>query len=185
MKIQNKLHIWANSLGLLAICFILILAFADQLMDHDVPCPLCLLQRICFVGIGICFMMNLRLGIKASHYGLMLLQAFLGLAIAMRQIYLHTASGDPGYGHTLLGLHFYTWAAIAFILISLFIAVALIFEYGLNPQYRTNNKWLITLMCFFLLLILANGISTFIECGLYSCPNNPTSYYLLNNHAGL
>lgn len=185
MRIQSKLHVWGNSLGLIAVCALFILAFADQILNNDLPCPLCLLQRVCFAGIGICLMMNLRLGIKASHYGMMLVQAFLGLTIATRQIYLHLAPNDPGFGNTLLGLHFYTWAAIAFVLISLFIAVALILEAGLNPEYKTDNKWLIALMCFFLLLILANGVSTFIQCGPYRCPDMPTSYYLLNNHAGL
>jgi disulfide bond formation protein DsbB len=177
MNIQKKLHIWGNSLGLVCICAILIVAFAEQLLKHSLPCPLCILQRICFAGIGICLMINLRSGFKPSHYGLMLLQALLGLAIAARQFILHAGPNDPGYGSPFLGLYFYTWSALIFLLIIGFIAVALTMEQGLDEQYKTSNKGLLVLMGFFLFLILANGISTFLECGPYICPDNPTTYY--------
>ncbi|RUR18082.1 disulfide bond formation protein B [Legionella sp. km535] len=177
MNIQKKIHLWGNSFGLLIICVILLFAFADQLFKHSLPCPLCLLQRICFAGIGLCLMMNLRLGIRMSHYGFMLLQALLGLAIATRQIYLHLDPGTPGYGDPFLGLYFYTWSAIIFLFIIGFIAIALLFEQGFDAQFKTSNKGMIALMYLFLILILANGISTFIECGPYVCPDNPTVYY--------
>ncbi|MBL7480905.1 disulfide bond formation protein B [Legionella bononiensis] len=177
MNIQKKLHLWGNSLGLLFICIILIFAFADQLLKNSLPCPLCLLQRICFAGVGLCLMMNLRLGIRMPHYGFMLLQALLGLAVATRQIYLHLEPGTPGYGDPFLGLYFYTWSAVIFLFIIGFIAIALLFEHGIDDQFKTSNKWLIALMYLFLILILANGISTFIECGPYVCPDNPTVYY--------
>lgn len=121
--------------------------------------------------------MNLRLGFKPAHYGLMLLQALLGLAIAGKQHLLHTAPNDPGYGSPFLGLYFYTWSALIFLMIVGFIAVAMVLERGLDPQYKTSNKGMMIFMGFFLFLILANGISTFLECGPYICPDNPTTYY--------
>lgn len=180
MNIQKKIHILGNSLGLIVICAVFIFAFAEQLLNHSLPCPLCILQRICFAGIGICLMMNLRLGFKPSHYGLMLLQALLGLAIASRQFLLHSGLNDPGYGSPVLGMYFYTWSALIFLLIIGCIAVALTLERGLDDLYKASNRGFTVLMGFFLFLILANGISTFLECGPYICPDNPITYYFFN-----
>ncbi len=41
-----------NAVGLLAISAVLAVAFFDQLVFGDLPCPLCLLQRAGFVGAG-------------------------------------------------------------------------------------------------------------------------------------
>ena len=42
-----------------------------------------------------------------------------------RQVLLHIAPGDPGYGTTLLGLHFYTWSFIAFVALIAFCVLML------------------------------------------------------------
>ncbi len=51
-----------NGLGLLAVSVVLLVAFADQLLLGDLPCPLCILQRGAFVAVGVALVMNLRLG---------------------------------------------------------------------------------------------------------------------------
>ena len=40
-----------NALGVLAVCIVLLTAFYDQFTGGGLPCPLCLLQRIGFVGV--------------------------------------------------------------------------------------------------------------------------------------
>ena len=42
-----------NALGLYAIALVLIAAFAAQLILHELPCPLCLLQRVLFAALAI------------------------------------------------------------------------------------------------------------------------------------
>lgn len=177
---QNTLHRVGNSIGLALICVMLTSAFAEQLMRHDLPCPICLLQRASFIGIGLCLCMNLKDGIKTFHYGLMLLSAILGFALALRQIFLHIAPGDPGYGQLLFGFHMYIWSAILFTIISGLIGIGLLFEQGFVDNHQEPGRGNIALMIFFLILILANGISTFIECGVNVCPDNPTRYELLS-----
>lgn len=177
MNKQGKLHLLGNLLGLLGICSILSFILLDQLIIHELPCPLCLLQRVCYIAIGLAMLMNLCLKIRPSHYGLMILAALLGLAISVRQISLHLAPGDMGYGSQILGHYLYTWAALGFVIIIIFIALALIFDQGFNIEYKTQNTWFKTLIALFLFLILANGVSTFILCGPYTCPDNPTQYY--------
>ena len=156
------------------------MAFYDQLI-HDLPCPLCLLQRLCFIGAGLGICMNLKAGIKISHYGLMILSGLLGLGTALRQIFLHVSPGDVGYGSPLLGMYFYTWAAISFVIIIGLIAIALIFEQGFTENKIISNRWFNLVMTCFLILILANGISTFLECGAFVCKGNPIHYYLLDS----
>lgn len=183
MITQNKLHRWGNMLGLVIVCIILIMAFYQQLIDHTLPCPLCLLQRVCFIGVGLCLCMNLREGIKISHYGLMILASLLGLGIALRQIFLHVTPGDLGYGSPLLGLYLYTWSAIGFVIIIGLIAISLLFERGFFETSSAPGRWLYLLMSIFVLLILANGISTFLECGPFICKDNPLHYYMMDSTA--
>jgi len=177
---QNKFHSIGNTLGLVVICAILILAFADQVYQHDLPCPLCLLQRLGFIAVGLCLCLNLKKGIHVSHYGLMILAAILGFCSALRQISLHTAPGDPGYGHNLLGIPMYVWSAIIFMTIIGCIAIAMLFEPGFTEKQQRIGRKSIALMSIFLILILANGISTLIECGTSVCPGNPLGYRLLS-----
>jgi disulfide bond formation protein DsbB len=177
---QNKLHKLANTAGLVIICLILLIAFADQLSRHDLPCPLCLLQRAGFAAVGLCLCMNLKEGIRISHYGLMILAALLGFFASLRQISLHTAPGDPGYGHPLLGLPLYVWCAIAFMIIIGLIALGMLFERSFTEKHPPPSRTNITLMWIFLILILANGISTLIECSRFICPDNPFGYRLLS-----
>ncbi|PWL04715.1 disulfide bond formation protein B, partial [Candidatus Liberibacter asiaticus] len=48
-----------NILGLLGIFAVLIVAFYYQIILHEIPCPLCLLQRVGIIMIGIGFLFNL------------------------------------------------------------------------------------------------------------------------------
>ena len=180
MNRSVTLHQVANIAGLLLLSLILTTAFADQILNHDLPCPLCLLQRISFIGIGIIMIMNLKLGIKPSHYGLMILQALLGLGIAVRQIYIHLGQTDTGYGNMILGLYMYQWSAVCFTLMLILIAIGLLLDAAFTVPIQNNNAWLLGLFIYFLLITLANAMNAFLLCGPYKCPGSPTSYYFFN-----
>lgn len=177
---EEKIHFWANTIGLCLLCVILTLAFVDQIGLHELPCPLCLLQRICFVAVGLCLCMNLKLGIQTSHYGLMILAAILGLSIALRQISLHIGPADPGYGQKIFGLYMYVWSALVFITTLVCIGIALLMTQGFNKKPPKLSRSHQALLIVFLVLILANGISTVLECGLSICPDSPAHYKLLS-----
>ncbi len=178
---QNQLHKAGNMFGLILISLILVISFLDQLSRHDLPCPLCLLQRIGFVAVGLCMCMNLKMGIKPSHYGLMILSALFGLAVALRQNFLHLTPNDPGYGHLIFGLYAYVWSAIIFTLMLIAIGGALIFERGFGENQLKINRFSVVLILVFLSLILLNGVSTLIECGTLTCKDNPVRYELLKD----
>src|SRR5260370_16259530 len=103
-----------NALSLYAVALVLAAAFAAQLLLHELPCPLCLLQRIQFAVLAIGPILNIRWGPRPSHYALSLLAACAGAAFSTRQVLLHILPGDAGYGTALFGYHSYPLPLIAF-----------------------------------------------------------------------
>jgi disulfide bond formation protein DsbB len=85
-----------NALGLYAIALVLAAALAAQLLLHELPCPLCLLQRIQFALLAIEPILNVRWGPRPSHYALSLLAAAVGATFSTREFLLHIAPG-PGF----------------------------------------------------------------------------------------
>jgi disulfide bond formation protein DsbB len=171
-----------NALGLYAIAAVLAAAFAAQFLLHELPCPLCLLQRIQFAMLAIGPILNIRHGPRPSHYAVSLLAALAGAAFAARQVLLHIMPGDPGYGSALLGFHYYTWALIGFCIAIVAIAVVLLFDRQFKPDDTNQPKpdafarvaiWLV------IALTAANVLSTLVECGFAACPDNPVDYELL------
>src|SRR6187455_882415 len=122
-----------NVIGLYAIAAVLAAAFAAQLLLNELPCPLCLLQRIQFAMLAVGPILNVRFGPRPSHYALSLLTAVAGAAFAMRQVLLHIMPGDPGYGSALLGYHYYTWAFIGFAVAIVLLAAILLFDRQFEP----------------------------------------------------
>src|SRR5438552_13346145 len=169
-----------NALGLYGVALVLLVAFAAQLLLHELPCPLCLLQRIQFAMLAVGPILNIRFGARPSHYAVSLLTAVAGAAFAARQMLLHVMPGDSGYGSALLGYHYYTWAFIGFAVAIIALAAMLLFD----EQFRDDGKpqpagafaraavWLV------IALIALNVVSTLLECGFDACPDNP-AYELL------
>src|SRR5262245_35980897 len=102
MAVTRSLASTLNALSLYAVALVLIAAFAAQLLLNELPCPLCLLQRIQFAMLAIGPIMNVRFGPRPSHYALSLFAAAAGFAFSTRQVLLHILPGDPGYGTALL-----------------------------------------------------------------------------------
>ena len=164
------------ALGLIS--FALAAAFVDQLVFGELPCPLCLLQRAALAAAGLGFMLNIRFGVRPLHYGLVIMADLVGAAVAMRQVLLHIAPGDAGFGSALLGLHYYTWAFITFVGILVGVAVLLSLPNSTDSAAAPQRHgWLVgTVVLLFALLIAANLVSTLLECGLSQCPDNPVGY---------
>jgi disulfide bond formation protein DsbB len=176
---------FGNWLGAMAVAGVLLAAFALQFMHHELPCPLCMLQRIALVLCGFGFLLNLRYGSQPAHYGVTLLSALFGLAVAGRQVLLHIVPGDKGYGPPFLGLHLYTWTFVFFLATILGVALLLLLS-GREPETRREGRhampmgvlsrfaaWLLVLVT------LANAVASFALCGPIECPDNPTTYWLL------
>lgn len=162
-----------NLLALLGINGLLIYAFIDQFYFGELPCPLCIMQRIGFILIGITFVLNLRFGAHSAHYGWGILSGLIGMMVALRQILLHILPGDKGFGATFLGLHFYTWSFIAYMGLLSAQAVLLMLP---NTDVRSRSRVTNFVVILFVLLVFANLLSTLLECGSGACPDDPVRY---------
>ena len=180
---NRSLAVTLNALGLYAVALVLAVAFGAQLWLGELPCPLCLLQRIQFAMLAIGPILNVRFGPRPSHYAVSLLTAAAGAGFAMRQILLHIMPGDPGYGSALLGYHYYTWAFIGFAAAIILIAAMLLFDRQFERDaaaeqtapgaFATTAVWLV------IALTALNVVSTLLECGFGACADNPVVYELL------
>ena len=170
-----------NALGLVAIDTLLVLAFIDQLWFRDLPCPVCILQRAGFIAAGFGIALNLLFGPRPSHYGLTILGATAGAAISARQILFHIVPGSGSYGNAVFGLHLYTWAFIAFVLIIAGTAILLLYDrqFG-RPEPWSSRLDVLTLTALvtFLLIAVGNIVSTLFLCGFGLCPDAPTGYVI-------
>lgn len=176
---ENDLPPLLNTLGLLGVSLTLIVAFYYQLYLSELPCPLCLLQRAGLIVAGLGFMLNLQFGPRGTHYGIVMIGALTTALIATRQVLLHILPGDPGYGSTFLGLHFYTWSLVSALLIILAVALVLIVSDRLTLSLPTVARCGRIASWIFVILIAANLASTLLECGTGQCEDNPAFYQLL------
>jgi disulfide bond formation protein DsbB len=189
-----------NVFFMLAICAILLGAFTVQFAAGELPCPLCLLQRLAFFGVGFGAMLNVVYGARPRHYGVALLSAIFGGAVAGRQILLHIAPGDPGYGSAFLGLHLYTWSFIAFVGTGAVLAIMLLLDsqFGAAAAFQTSNSeseanarsaaarsslgiFARLAVALLITIVAANLICTVLLCGAGPCDGNPTHYQLLSH----
>jgi len=67
-----------NALALYAIAAVLLAAFYFQFALGELPCPLCLLQRVAFTALAVGPVLTLRHGPRPGHYGLIILAGLLG-----------------------------------------------------------------------------------------------------------
>lgn len=160
-----------NALVVLIICGVLLSAYCVEFFWHEVPCPLCMLQRLGMIAAASGFLLNVRFGINMAHYGLALLSSIVGGTVALRQISLHVCPGMPTFGFPVLGLSLYTWSFVVFVCCVLSVA-GLLFLYDSSryseeePEQNALGK-----LAFWLLLAVAaaNVITTFMHCGLTAC----------------
>ncbi len=188
MKASNNLIKLVSAVEIFGICLMVSAAFFFQFIMHELPCPLCLLQRLGLLGIAFGFLLNAHYHVRPSHYSLSLLAAVLTAFISLRQIALHIT--DPiGYGSTLFGFHMYTWVFILSLSAIIYIALIISFEHqyelhknkqeiseGHNGKVRVFTHIIFAL---FITLITTNLLSTYFECGLSQCTDNPTHYLAL------
>jgi disulfide bond formation protein DsbB len=173
-----------NAIGMLLVSVVLLSAFYGQLVEGELPCPLCLLQRVAYVAVLYGLMLNVINGPIPSHYSIITISAFFGAAVSMRQILLHIVPGTPPYGSPFLGYHYYTWAFIVFALVIL--GTAVIAAY--STQYRADHfigfkdhRWVCKLAIVMALgITAANSVLAFVECGPLVCADNPVSYWLFS-----
>ena len=134
-------------MGLLGLTAVQLAGYAFQFGLGELPCPLCLLQRVAFAMVTFGFLLNVRYGSQAAHYGIILLSALFGMAVAGRQTLLHIVPGSGAYGSAVFGLHFYTWAFLLFGLTVLATAVLLLLQSVSDGLPRTTRMGVACRLC--------------------------------------
>ena len=191
-RIMGKLGFWAQVFFLVAYIGVLSTAmFYFQFAQAELPCPLCISQRMGMMlsSLGALFIVShsLKKTLTPSGFmtglGMAILGALLGSAMSTRQILLHILPGDPGYGTAMFGLHLYTWALISFIVVMTFAGVLLTFGTEFLP-IPPVNKWarglVWAIIAIFVATIAINMVVVFFEEGFnWFLPDNPTSYQLI------
>lgn len=160
-----------NGLVAIIICGVLLSAYGVEFFWHEVPCPLCMLQRLCMIGAAIGCLLNVRFGIHMCHYGFTLLSSLAGGTVALRQISLHVCPGFPEFGFPVLGLSLYTWSFVVFVCTGLAVALLLFLYDPLKDSVESFTFSKFGKFVFGLLFTVtaANVITTFLHCGFGPC----------------
>ena len=180
-----------NFLGLLAMVGVLVGAYVYEFGYRDVPCTVCLLQRLAMVAVAFGAAMNVMLGPDPRHYAVCLISAIFGGAISVRQTLLHinpyfdTTTGQPTleattngpFGAPVWGLSLYVWGVILFATVILAVGIVQLFRSQFvaaeGPQESDKLARLAMVAVGVLFIVAAaETVTTFLECGFGDCPND-------------
>jgi disulfide bond formation protein DsbB len=164
-------------LGMMAvIAAILTAAMVLQYAFGELPCPLCLLQRVAMFGVCFGLMQNFRNGFSDRNTGYSLLFAIFLLVVSVRQTLLdiYPRPGHEYIGSAVLGLHMPVWSIlIAVALITAFAVKLCVFggEGGVRPPARATliGKLAMALSLYVIAIALINAGSVVLQCGFGEC----------------
>jgi disulfide bond formation protein DsbB len=184
---MDRLYIFGNKLHLAVLWVIAAITLIEQFYLADLPCPLCMFQRIAMIlaALGPFYLLctATRRPFTAQDVGvgagITILASLLGGAVAIRQILLHILPWQAGYGPPLLGYHLYTWALVIFTCNILAASLQLMglawFEKGQQIARREVNIMGLAIG----LIIIINILGVIAECGFaWELPPNPITYLL-------
>lgn len=178
-----------NLLGMLAMIAILLGAYYYQFGYRELPCTLCLLQRLAMLAVAFGAAMNVMLGPDPRHYGICLVSALFGLAVSIRQSLLHInpyfdkesgvptleATANSSFGPAVFGYHMYVWGVVIFTAVILAVGLVQLLQGQFEKQAReTDPLRSVAMLGVGLLFVVASAeaITTFMECGIGDCPND-------------
>ena len=163
---------------LLAFAGVLTAALVLQYAYGELPCPLCLLQRVAMFGICFGIMLDFRRGFSYQNVGFSLLFAVFLLVVSVRQTLLdiYPRAGHAYIGNAVFGIHLPVWSII--------ITVVLLAAYAVQlcvlgrdtdlPLIEAKNYPALKRMgegvsLYVLALCAVNFVSVFVQCGIGEC----------------
>lgn len=140
------------------ICFIVLLVllggFYVEFIIGKRPCTLCLLTRVCMMGICTALLMNLRLGFALRHTALAYIFALLGCCTSLKQLSFHVCGSlFPPPSSEMLGLQLWSWAFIVFMCTLLGLSL-LFFVSNVGDKIKSKGGGFSCFCLIFLILIL-------------------------------
>lgn len=159
---------------LLTLAGILTTAMVIQYKDGELPCPLCLLQRLGMFGVCFGLVLHFRHGHSARSTGMSMLFALFLLVVSVRQVLLDICP-RPGHayvGSAVLGLHMPVWSVViaAAILAAFALKLAILGGEGLGDGPSPAIAQVAGLLSLYVIaLCLINFASVILQCGLGAC----------------
>ena len=123
------------SLMLLALAGVLTAAMGFQYLDGEIPCPLCLLQRVAMFACCFGLIRQLKDGGSQRGAGVAMISAVLLLVISVRQTLLDIVP-RPGHayiGAAVFGLHMAVWSVL--------IGIALLIGFAVRLAVLGGPNW--------------------------------------------
>ena len=163
-------------LMLAVLAAILTMAAVLQFAFGEIPCPLCLLQRVAMFGC--CFGLIQQLRAEESERGqergsgIAMVFALLLLVISVRQTLLDIVP-RPGHGYVgqaVFGLHMPVWSVIIAVALLLGFAIRFVLFGGPRaddaaPLWRSTR----VLELYVVLVCAVNFVAVVLQCGLGEC----------------
>jgi disulfide bond formation protein DsbB len=189
MTVGARLPATLNDLFLLAVMLtmaaILTTAMMFQYHGGEIPCPLCLLQRVAMFGVCFGITLHFRHGYSARNDGVSMLFALLLLVVSARQTLLdiYPRPGHSYIGSAVLGLHMPVWSVVIAVAILLAFAIKLAVLGGEHLRDRQPSPMLgrvaRLLSLFVIAICLINLGSVLLQCGAAAC--HTSEYRLLSS----
>jgi len=157
---------------------ILTAALYFQYSAAELPCPLCLLQRVALLGVCFGVMLSFRHDFSHAHSGISMIFSVFLLIVAARQTLLdiYPRPGHAYIGEAVLGLHMPVWSVLiaAALLTGQAIQLAL---FGDNRQVLETPARAFPVLAgladfvsvYVIALCAANLVSVVLQCGLDQC----------------
>jgi disulfide bond formation protein DsbB len=161
---------------LYVVAAILTAAMAYQYLNHEIPCPLCLLQRLALFGVCFGIIQNFRSGYSDRNTGWSLLFTLFLLFVSVRQtlINIYPRPGHAYVGSAVFGIHMPVWCVL--------IATAILVAFGLKLTVLGGDhkfegrkpagalgKLAAAGVIVVVVLCTINFASVVVQCGLDSC----------------
>ncbi len=177
-SLLTQLHFLYLIAMLFVLAGILTAAMVLQYGAGELPCPLCLLQRMAMLGVCFGIMLQLRYGTSFRFSGIGLLFTIVLLIVSVRQTLLdiYPRPGHEYIGSAVFSLHMPVW--------SILIALALITAFAVQmmvwgghegravariESYPVINGLATLLALYVLAVATINTASVFVQCGAGQC----------------
>ncbi len=154
---------------------ILTAAMVMQYAFGEIPCPLCLLQRVAMFGCCFGLIVQLRSDNSERGTGIALIFAVLLLVISVRQtlLDLFPRPGHDYVGNAIFGVHLPVWSVIIAVALLLGFAVRLALFGGARGEPDAERDFtgaVVRILVPYVIAICAiNFLSVIAQCGLDQC----------------
>jgi disulfide bond formation protein DsbB len=165
-------------LVMFVIAGILTTAMSLQYANGELPCPLCLLERVAMLGVCFGILLNFRRGFSYQNTGFSLLFAIVLLVVSVRQSLLdiYPRPGHQYIGSAIFGIHMPVWSII--------IALTLLTSYAVKLAILGDDEYLREadvsefpairriadiLSAYVIAICLINLVSVILQCGFGEC----------------